>query len=206
MGNSDMPNVGAIVVKSVNRDLAECTLIPGDILLDYAGTKIKSAAHLESLIQNQVSGQSKGLFGTLSRAQVGLVILRSGRQTACRTDVELIGVEFEDRIDPVAVPERAASPANSKGGLQALFGTLVGHDVKVNCLQPEKFVGCRVLEAAQDCFTLVLDDGMSVHIPYAQVLRILDHPGGTAVIEVFHMVIYKGAIGFSLPIPRLGEN
>lgn len=91
----------------------------------------------------------------------------------------------------------------------------VGYVVAINATNPEKLESCGLKEAGDDCFSVVTQKGLLIHIPYSRILSVVENNEGgplkvggmfssaktLAVIHIEHMVIYKGAIGFGFQIP-----
>jgi hypothetical protein len=58
-----------------------------------------------------------------------------------------------------------------------------------------------ILRAINDAyFTVEIKKHRQIHIPWAQVLHVLEEPGAVPFISVMQLVIYKGSIGVSLPL------
>jgi hypothetical protein len=58
-----------------------------------------------------------------------------------------------------------------------------------------------VLRAINDAFfTVEAKKHQQIHIPWTQILHVLEEPGAAPFISVMQLVVYKGAIGVSFPL------
>lgn len=94
--------------------------------------------------------------------------------------------------------------------IKDIIGSHCGELIGINALDPSKITTAKLLEVQGDHFNVELN-GLVVHIPYSQIIRISTSPYGlvsagvfegqySLVIKVFDFVIYKGALGLSMPI------
>jgi hypothetical protein len=85
----------------------------------------------------------------------------------------------------------------------------VGQRIGINTIDPIKFNSVKLEDVQQDFFTVSHSVG-SMHIPYAHILKVMTAEEGGSIktgiflgiearifIEIFHMVVYKGASGFA---------
>lgn len=88
----------------------------------------------------------------------------------------------------------------------------IGQSIGINTIEPTKFNTARLVDTQQDFFTVSHASGL-MHIPYTQILKAITAEGGMSMksgvffgvdaklfIEVFHLVVYKGAVGFSVAV------
>lgn len=93
-----------------------------------------------------------------------------------------------------------------------LLSPYIGKSIGINLIDPSKFQQCVLSNANIDFFS-VRHGEILTHIPYQHLLRVTQSTNGGMVktgsilgfqaaifIEVFHMVIYKGAVGFGISI------
>jgi hypothetical protein len=112
--------------------------------------------------------------------------------------------------------EQAQPASNKLSSYQTLMLPYVGQKIGINIEDPSKLQLCPLIAVSDEFFT-VSNKGMKVHFPYRQVLRVMEGDAGSKLttgkyfgvearlfIEIFHLVVYKGAIGFGMSIP-LGD-
>lgn len=94
---------------------------------------------------------------------------------------------------------------------KTVLAPYVDCEIGMNIRDPVKVVGVKLVSVQSDHFA-VSHDGLVVRLPYSQILRVSEPTEGNAVavgwgssylllIEVFHMVVYKGAVGIGISIP-----
>lgn len=81
-------------------------------------------------------------------------------------------------------------------------------DIGMNLAAPDKLVKVNLLDAQIDHFS-VCHENLISRIPYGQIIRVTEPKLGAVIstglfarefqliVEVFHLVVYKGAVGFS---------
>lgn len=113
------------------------------------------------------------------------------------------------RVIKLAAELRKTGQLDLRSVLAPYAGSAIGMNVK----DPVKVSEVTLVEVQADHFT-VEHEGLLVRTPFAQVLRATEAVQGSKVkpsafgrsydlvVEVFHMVVYKGAVGvgFSVPI------
>lgn len=104
-------------------------------------------------------------------------------------------------------PEIAAR--NNDASIANVFSRYMNSMIGVNYRNPEKYEAVILVAVSEDHFTIQeINDGLLYHFPFRAVLAVVEpQPGDSVstgaifskhyrlVVQVFHMVIYKGAIG-----------
>lgn len=96
--------------------------------------------------------------------------------------------------------------ASSQLDLRSHLMQFVGATIGINLKDPVK-THVAILSSAQADHFAVQTDALTVRIPYTQILRVSEVPaanpsdGNSIIIEVFHLVVYKGSVGFGLSLP-----
>ncbi len=100
--------------------------------------------------------------------------------------------------------------------LKEILAEHVGFVIAINALAPEKLESCGLKSVGEDCFSVVTQKGLLLHIPYIRILNIVENNDGgsvkvssglmssasaRAVVHIEHMIIYKGAVGFGFSLP-----
>lgn len=123
-----------------------------------------------------------------------------------------IKTELEERLQKeVMINERRSTYS---GNFQDLLLPYIGKSVGINVDRPDKLMQCELISANRDFFSVRTYDGRRISIPYKQVLKTIESETGDTLstgilfgfsadlfIEIFHMVIYKGAIGMGFSFP-----
>jgi hypothetical protein len=105
-------------------------------------------------------------------------------------------------------PQFVATFAPASGDLPTLFHRYLNSQVGINFRTPDKFETAALIGVEQDHFT-ICDQQVEVcyHFPYRMVLSVAEPRAGAKIstgffskkhrllIQVYHMVIYKGAVG-----------
>ncbi len=102
--------------------------------------------------------------------------------------------------------------SQSKLDLKNLLAAYVGAEIGANLRNPASVESARLASVQEDHFVLECD-GMLFHVPYSQIIKAVSAPDRVAVkasvlgnryplvLDLFHLVVYKGAIGFGLSAP-----
>ncbi len=99
--------------------------------------------------------------------------------------------------------------------MRSVLSKHVGFIVAINATKPTTWDVCGLKAADEEFFSVVTQGDLLMHVPYSRILsateshegegvRITTASGAKAfklVIEIEHMIIYKGgtAVGFSMP-------
>lgn len=110
------------------------------------------------------------------------------------------------------VDTRKKLKASGKWSIKNVLEEYRGKSIGINAINPTK-VEAAILEEVQDDFFIVSAEGILVNIPYTQIIKIFTSPSEQIsvgvfglsgnfplIVRVFDFVIYKGAIGISIPI------
>jgi hypothetical protein len=101
--------------------------------------------------------------------------------------------------------------------LAVLLSRYIGTDVGINYSEPKEFSSANLLNVTDDFISIyVSEKNVTITYPLQQIVNIVEADGGvstgvffkkryTVIIEVFHLVVYKGAVGFSIPIPMTSD-
>lgn len=95
----------------------------------------------------------------------------------------------------------AAAALAAEGTLtfRAALAPYIGSNVSINLSDPIRSDRVLLSSVQSDHFS-VERDGVVTRIPYGQILRVSEFEHVLAV-EIFHLVVYKGSVGFGMSIP-----
>ena len=106
-------------------------------------------------------------------------------------------------------------PITSSGypdGMPSLMHRYIGKRVAINLNDPIKMTDALLFRADKDCFVVLDSSGIRHYFPYNQVIKVSEAKDGKLVVNglsgnsplaifVFHLIVYKGAIGISFSLP-----
>lgn len=145
---------------------------------------------------------------TLSDA---IFLERNGASIAEREAAAATRKAVDDRVKEA---KEAATRLSDAGNLdlRGLLALHAGLTVGMNANDPTKVIAVTLVSVQADHFTVEVE-GRLVRTPYSQILRVTEGAdGGTVkasvfgesfdlIVEIFHMVVYKGAVGMGISIP-----
>lgn len=124
--------------------------------------------------------------------------------------------ELEARRAAAQVRQDAAQHVMVQGqqgrlDFRQVFAPHAGTNIGMNVKDPSRFDGVVLVSVQVDHFVVSSED-LLVRTPYSQILRVTEAAGTggvkattfgrpySVIVEVFHLVVYKGAVGLSIPI------
>jgi len=93
--------------------------------------------------------------------------------------------------------------------LKEILAKHVGYVIAINAIAPEKLESCGLNSVGEDCFSVVTQKGLLLHIPYIRIIKIIENnedgpvkvragvmssASARAVVHVEHMIIYQGVV------------
>jgi hypothetical protein len=99
-------------------------------------------------------------------------------------------------------------------GMPSLMHRYIGKRVAINLNDPMKMTQALLFRADKDCFAVLDSSGIRHYFPYNQVIKVSEAKDGELVVSglsggaplaivVFHLIVYKGAIGFGFVLTEL---
>jgi hypothetical protein len=104
----------------------------------------------------------------------------------------------EAEIRRVARAENITSQL--KDPLAILLAQHFERNVHINYYGPDSFDTANLVQVTDTYFSVQLEQQLRIHVPFSQVLQIAERPGVPVVIRIMQLVIYKGAVGVSIPM------
>lgn len=163
-----------------------------DVLVSYAKKPVASSDEL-GMAMHSAQGE-----------MVPIEYERNGVRRELMVPAGRLGIFTEVRNAPT--PEQLQAQQAEKErlssffqpSLKAVFERYIGSWIYLNYDDPTKTREAELVDAQQEFFTVRTKATNELRrIPYTQILQIVeDANGGLPTVLIFHLVIYKGAIGF----------
>ena len=87
-----------------------------------------------------------------------------------------------------------------KNPLGVLLAQHIGKVVYLNYNGPDSVDAAYLAEVTDAHFSVQVEQQLRIHVPLSQVLQIAEPLGAPASIRIMQLVVYKGAVGVSVPM------
>lgn len=115
----------------------------------------------------------------------------------CETNVRKLKEEaFENQR--IAKVDKIASQLSNP--LAILLVQEIDRWIKLNHSKPDESERAILRDVTDVYFTAEISTGVRMHVPYTQILHVVEAPGAPLLISAMHLVVYKGSLGVSVPI------
>jgi hypothetical protein len=183
---------------------------PPFVSLNFYVNKVRMTNMWDCHFCNALNEDTKAKCWKCERSRIDSD-LASGKDDAAmqvrRQQIEAAALEKRQLIESVAARE-----AQTTLDVRTFLTQFLGSEVGMNVRDPSKVVSTTLRSVQADHFAVEYD-GLLVRTPYSQIIRVSSPVGGGAlkagifggsynlVIEVFHLIIYKGSVGVGVSIP-----